>query len=136
MANLDEIRWKQFREYILPGWRAHDRSAAAELEAAFLLSEPPETAVAPHPGRHLLVTTRRDALVGRHDQLTLLDHYPKMTAAILDDAGHNPQVEAPRVTAALISEWLHALDENVAREEPDVARIGELISVQHRTRSL
>ena len=35
-----------------------------------------------------------------------------MTAAILDDAGHNPQVEAPRATTALVSEWLHMLGED------------------------
>lgn len=111
MAHLDETRWKQFREYILPGWHVHDRAAAAELEAAFLLPESPESAVAPHRGRHLVVTTRRDALVGWRDQLALLDHYPRMTAAILDDAGHNPQIEAPRATAALVTEWLDALDD-------------------------
>lgn len=83
MTHLDQKRWDLFSEHLLPGWRAHDREAAAELESGFLLPQAPEDQTSPHRGTHLLVTARQDALVGWHDQLALLQHYPHMSAAII-----------------------------------------------------
>ncbi|MGW2180680.1 alpha/beta fold hydrolase [Streptomyces sp. NPDC001732] len=62
-----------------------------------------------HHGRHLLLTTRQDALVGWRDQLALLNHYPRMTAVVLDGAGHNPQVECTPAVRELIGGWLDML---------------------------
>ncbi|MDH6676539.1 pimeloyl-ACP methyl ester carboxylesterase [Rhodococcus sp. LBL1] len=109
MAHLDQPRWEVFSEYLLPGWHAHDRSAAAELEAEFLLPQAPESQAPIHQGRHLLVAARQDALVGWQDQLRLLHFYPRMTAAVIDGAGHNPQLEAPEIVRDLIADWLDAV---------------------------
>lgn len=108
-TRLDRPGWEHFAEYLLPGWRVHDRHAAAELEADFLLPHWPEQEAAPHQGPHLLVTGRQDALVGWQDQLALLQHYPHMTAAVIDGAGHNPQIETPDIVHDLIGRWLDAL---------------------------
>ncbi|MER8046008.1 alpha/beta fold hydrolase [Streptomyces sp. NPDC094032] len=110
MARHTEESWALFQEHIVPGWRAHDRTAAAELDKDFLLPHWPEHLGAPHQGRHLLLTARQDALVGWHDQLALLDHYPRMTAVVLDGAGHNPQVECAPTVRGLIGDWLDTLE--------------------------
>ncbi|MFE4392612.1 MULTISPECIES: alpha/beta fold hydrolase [Streptomycetaceae] len=109
MARHTGPSWELFQRYVRPGWEAHDRAAAAELEADFLLPHWPEHRAARHRGRHLLVTTRQDALVGWRDQLALLDHYPRMAAAVLDGVGHNPQVEAADTVRTLVGRWLDAL---------------------------
>ncbi|WP_066948433.1 alpha/beta fold hydrolase [Microtetraspora fusca] len=109
MARLTRPNRDLFTRHILPGWQAHDREAATELETDFLLPEWPERHAPAHRGAHLLVTTRQDALVGWEDQLQLLGHYPRMTAAILDGAGHNPQVEIAERVRELIAHWLDAL---------------------------
>ncbi|MEV7236569.1 alpha/beta hydrolase [Streptomyces sp. NPDC051020] len=109
MARHTKESWALFEEHILPGWRAHDRHAAAELDADFLLPQWPESPGMVHHGRHLLLTTRQDALVGWRDQLALLDHYPRMTAVVLDGAGHNPQVECAPAVRELIAGWLDTL---------------------------
>jgi len=114
-TRLDRPGWDRFAEYLLPGWRAHDRNAAAELEADFLLPHWPEQEAAPHRGPHLLVTGRQDALVGWQDQLSLLQHYPHMTAAVIDRAGHNPQIETPEIVHDLIGRWLDALSHHVTK---------------------
>ncbi|MFK4789509.1 alpha/beta fold hydrolase [Microbacterium sp. ZW T5_56] len=110
MTRLDQPGWELFTTHILPGWEAHDRDAAAELEAEFLLPRLPEATAAPHDGQHLLITTRNDALVGWHDQLSLLEHYPHMSTAILTDVGHSPQVESSAVVCDLIGHWLDRLE--------------------------
>ncbi|MBO1419745.1 alpha/beta fold hydrolase [Streptomyces sp. FH025] len=108
-ARLDKRNWELFEQYVLPGWRVHDRAAAAELEADFMLPHWPERQAPEHRGRHLLVTTRQDALVGWHDQLALLDHYPRMAATVLDGAGHNPQVEHAEAVRGPFGAWLDEL---------------------------
>ncbi|SEM33523.1 alpha/beta fold hydrolase [Nonomuraea pusilla] len=109
MARLTRSDHELFTRHLLPGWRAHDRGAAAELEADFLLPEWPERHAPAHQGAHLLVTARQDALVGWEDQMELLGHYPHMSAAILDGAGHNPQVEVAGRVHDLVAHWLDAL---------------------------
>ncbi|MFD4532012.1 alpha/beta fold hydrolase [Kitasatospora sp. NPDC058397] len=109
MARHTTRNWKLFEQYVRPGWRAHDQAAAAELEADFLLPHWPEHRAPAHHGRHLLVTTRQDALVGWRDQLALLDHYPRMAATVLDGVGHNPQVECAETVQGLIGAWLDEL---------------------------
>ncbi|WP_181243448.1 alpha/beta fold hydrolase [Glaciihabitans tibetensis] len=108
-TRLNRPGWERFEEYLLPGWRAHDRIAAAELGADFLLPHWPEAEAAPHRGPHLLVTGRQDAIVGWQDQLALLQHYPHMSAAVIDGAGHNPQIETPEIVHDLVGRWLDAL---------------------------
>ncbi|MER7669710.1 alpha/beta fold hydrolase [Kitasatospora sp. NPDC096128] len=108
-ARLDRRSWELFEEYLLPGRRIHDVTAAAELEAEFLLPHWPERQAPEHGGHHLLVTARQDALVGWRDQLALLDHYPRMAAAVLDGAGHNPQVECAEAVRELFGRWLDEL---------------------------
>ncbi|MFF4795984.1 alpha/beta fold hydrolase [Streptomyces sp. NPDC001276] len=109
MARHTKRSWELFEQYVLPGWRAHDPAAAAELEADFLLPHWPEHQAPEHHGRHLLITTRQDALVGWRDQLALLDHYPRMAATVLDGAGHNPQVECAETVRGLFGAWLDEL---------------------------
>ncbi|MFF9645526.1 hypothetical protein [Kitasatospora aureofaciens] len=70
----------------------------------------PQRVQAPaHHGRHLLVTTRQDALVGRRDQPALLDHYPRMAPSVLDAAGHKPQVECAETVRGLVGHWLDGI---------------------------
>jgi len=55
------------------------------------------------------VTGRHDHVVGYRDAFGLLEHYPRATFAVLDDAGHNAILEQPRVVGALLTEWLRRL---------------------------
>lgn len=110
MANIDHTSYGHFKTHLMPGWRAHDRSAANELEANFLLTNQPEQNAPTHNGPHLLLTGRQDALVGWEDQLKLLEHYPRMSAVVIDGAGHNPQLEATETVNNHITRWLDLLN--------------------------
>jgi pimeloyl-ACP methyl ester carboxylesterase len=105
----DRAGWTAFRDHVLPGIRVHHRGDAEELARAFMLSVTPETRFATHSGAHLLVTGRQDHLVGWQDQLTLLEHYPHMTYAALDGAGHNVHLDQAEPVDALFADWLDAL---------------------------
>jgi pimeloyl-ACP methyl ester carboxylesterase len=59
----------------------------------------------------LILAGRQDRHVGYRDALTIIEHYPRATLAILDRAGHALGVEQERVFHVLINEWLDRVEE-------------------------
>jgi len=59
----------------------------------------------------LIVAGRQDAHVGYRDALSIIEHYPRATLAILDRAGHALGIEQERVFHVLINEWLDRVEE-------------------------
>ncbi len=57
----------------------------------------------------LVITGRQDAIVGHRDQHAILDHYPRATFVVTDGAGHQPAIESPQATLALILDWLRRI---------------------------
>ncbi|AUN40853.1 alpha/beta fold hydrolase [Tsukamurella tyrosinosolvens] len=106
-ARSGRDQWESFAQHIRPGLQTHDVAAVADL-AASQAGEPAHLPPA-HSGRHLVVTGREDTVVGWRDQMALLDVYPHVTYAVLDDCGHNPHLERPRAVAALLADWLGSL---------------------------
>ncbi len=105
----DEAGWSAFRDHVLPGIRAHHREDAAALLKAYMLTETPEARFGTHDGPHLLVTGRQDHIVGWQDQVELLEHYPHMTYAAVDGAGHNVHLDRSAVVHGLLGSWLDAV---------------------------
>ncbi len=78
-------------------------------------AETPEARFGTHAGAHLLVTGRQDHLVGWRDQWELLEHYPRMTYAAVDGAGHNVHLDRPFVVRSLLGDWLDTLAADASR---------------------
>ena len=96
---------RRFRDEILAGLDLADRTAIARIEQRWELSSEPETGD-PFVRPTLILTGRQDQSVGYVDQFALLPHYPRATFAVFDVAGHNLQIEQPRLFEALMHEWL------------------------------
>ena len=67
--------------------------------------------LAPHPGPPyarptLVVAGRLDSTVGYAAAAELVDHYPRASLAVVDDAGHALPHEQPDLLRALVDEWL------------------------------
>ncbi|MBO9553491.1 alpha/beta hydrolase [Cellulomonas sp.] len=101
--------WALFRDHVLPGMRAADASTLAAVRSAYALTDHPEADGRTFAGPTLVLTGRHDHVVGYRDAFGLLEHYPRATFAVLDDAGHNAILEQPRVVEALLTEWLRRL---------------------------
>lgn len=97
--------WELFRETVLPGVRVADAEAGARLWENYVLDMPETSLAQPCEAPTLIVTGRQDHIVGYTDQLALLEHYPRATYLLLDDAGHNPQLEQPTLVAAALRDW-------------------------------
>jgi pimeloyl-ACP methyl ester carboxylesterase len=52
------------------------------------------------------VAGRLDSTVGYAAATDLLDHYPHVTLAVVDDAGHALPHEQPELLRAFLAEWL------------------------------
>lgn len=96
---------RRFRDEVLPGLDAMDLEVLERIFRQWRLSVSPESAL-PYQRPTLIITGRQDQCVGYTDQYALLPHYPRATFAILDVAGHNAQIEQPRLFSELVTEWL------------------------------
>jgi pimeloyl-ACP methyl ester carboxylesterase len=96
---------RRFRDEILAGLDLADSAALARIEQRWELSREPETDD-PFVRPTLILAGRQDHSVGYVEQFALLPQYPRATFAVLDVAGHNLQIEQPRLFDALMHEWL------------------------------
>lgn len=98
--------WERFRDAALPGIRAADRRALAQLEADYMVDgQLPEQRFERFEGPTLIVAGRQDHVVGFEDQIALSANYPRSTIAVLDRAGHNVHLDQPTVVVALFHAW-------------------------------
>ncbi|MHC8520751.1 alpha/beta fold hydrolase [Rossellomorea sp. H39__3] len=57
----------------------------------------------------LFLLGKQDATVGYRDALELEDKYPRGTFVVVDQAGHNLQIEQPGIFNALVEDWLERM---------------------------
>lgn len=94
-----------FLDAVWPGLQSADQDALARIQARYTLDHRPEDS-APFTRPALFLTARQDAVVGYRDAWATLEHYPRATFAVLDEAGHNVHLDRPGPTAALLTDWL------------------------------
>ena len=58
----------------------------------------------------LFLLGRQDHVVGYRDTWKILENFPRATHAVLDQAGHAPDVEQLQLGQALMSEWLDRVE--------------------------
>jgi pimeloyl-ACP methyl ester carboxylesterase len=63
----------------------------------------------------LFLLGRQDHVVGYRDTWKILEHFPRATYAVLDQAGHAPDVEQLQLCQALMSEWLDRVEASASR---------------------
>ncbi len=118
VAGSGEIGDDVFRGYfvvqtpeMLERYEHHVRPAAALVDQAALerIGERWALAGADGPayaGPTLVVAGRLDSTVGYAAAVDLVDHYPRASLAVVDDAGHALPHEQPDLLRALVTEWL------------------------------
>lgn len=99
-------------EEIDPGTALADEEALARIESGYTGSW--EARPCPRfEGPSLMVTGRQDHITGYTDQWALVEHYSRMTYAVLDRAGHNVHLEQDVLFTALVHEWLDRVEESL-----------------------
>lgn len=105
---LDEYNWIRYKKEILSGCNIADDQFLAKVKKNYDFSFEADQSDFMKPSLFLL--GRQDATVGYKDPLKIMNKYPRGTVAVLDQAGHNLQIEQSRLFDALINEWLDRVE--------------------------
>ena len=98
--------WNHFRTFALPGIRAADAAAMANLAARYFVRAHPEERAGVFDGPTLVLAGRQGHVVGYEDQFDLVrTWYPAATYAVINDAGHNVHLDSPERSALLVRTW-------------------------------
>lgn len=103
--------WERFYEDILAPSREVDHAFLRQLRNngyGFTFDMNVDAPLFEHTT--LVICGRQDHIVGYKDTWQLIDKYPKGTFALLDRAGHNLQIEQPRIFEALVNDWMDRLE--------------------------
>ncbi|EEP7573236.1 alpha/beta hydrolase [Listeria monocytogenes] len=102
---LTARNWNRFLAEVMAGMINADGEFLDRLSANYAFSfDPDEKAQFDVPG--LFLFGRQDDHVGYVDGITLLEKYPYASIAILDFAGHNLQIEQPKIFTTMVRDFL------------------------------
>jgi pimeloyl-ACP methyl ester carboxylesterase len=102
--------WARTRDQVIAGVRAADEEFLTRLSQGYSLSFDVDAAAFDKPT--LMLLGRQDAMVGYRDAWEILENYPRGTLAVLDQAGHNLQIEQETLFNALANEWLDRIEKS------------------------
>ncbi len=94
---------ERYERYVAPGARLTDWAALERIGSRWELPIGDRPA---YLGPTLVVAGRLDSTVGYAAAVDLLDHYPRASLAVIDDAGHALPHERPELLRALVVDWL------------------------------
>jgi pimeloyl-ACP methyl ester carboxylesterase len=107
--------WLRYNGEILPGLAAGSKEFKRVLHgSAYPISFDVDPLEVPFDRPALFLLGRQDDVVGWRDALAIAHSYTRATIAVLDRAGHNLQIEQPRMFEALAGEWLDRVEEAAA----------------------
>jgi pimeloyl-ACP methyl ester carboxylesterase len=94
---------ERYERYVAPAAALVDQAALERIGERWALT--PHHAPA-YAGPAAVVAGRLDSTVGFAAAIDLIDHYPRASLAVVDDAGHALPHEQPELLRALLAEWL------------------------------
>lgn len=106
---LDEYNWLRYNNEILAGCKIADEQFLEKIKNNYELTIKVHQTIFSRPSLFLL--GRHDSSVGYRDALNIMEYYPRGTFSILDNAGHNLQIEQSTLFNSLINEWLDRTEE-------------------------
>jgi len=104
---LTEYTWKRYQQEIVVGIQVADKSQLEKIQQNYAFSFPIDQQQFDKPC--LFVLGRQDSVVGYKDALKLVDVYSRANFSVIDTAGHNLQIEQPKILNELAKDWLYKL---------------------------
>lgn len=99
--------WIRFKEEILPGLKIADHTFINNnwgKQAPYTFDV--DNLEYPFEKPVLVIMGKQDSIVGYSDSWDFLKNYPRASFVILDNAGHNLQIEQPELFNCLAKEWI------------------------------
>jgi pimeloyl-ACP methyl ester carboxylesterase len=109
----DHSTWERFRDEVLSGASLANGLFLEKIRQHADYSFDVDRLPQPFAKPVVMLLGRQDSSVGYQDAWRILENYPRATFAVLDRAGHNLQIEQPRLFNALVGEWLDRVWESM-----------------------
>jgi pimeloyl-ACP methyl ester carboxylesterase len=93
---------ERYERYVAPAAALVDVAALERIGEWWALAPDHSPAYA---GPTVVVAGRLDSTVGYAAAIDLVDHYPRASLTVVDDAGHALPHEQPELLRALLAEW-------------------------------
>lgn len=104
--------WERYREEVLSGVKRADAKFLEQLQATgYEFSFDVDSSKNKFDKPTLILMGRQDSIVGYKDAWSILDNYPRATFAVLDQSGHNLQIEQEDVFNCFVKEWITRTEE-------------------------
>ena len=103
--------WGRIRDEVIAGLAVADRTFLSRFEVnGYSLSTDVDATPVVYEQPTAILLGHQDAIVGFRDAWTLIEQYPRSTFAVLDQAGHNLQIEQEGLFNSLVTEWLDRIE--------------------------
>lgn len=107
--------WERYKDEISPGIKIADNAFLGRIfPSRYSFSFEVDSLVKLFDKPTLFLLGRQDTTVGYRDAWKIIENYPKATFAILDQAGHNLQIEEEKLFNSLVNEWLDRVENYVS----------------------
>lgn len=105
--------WERFRDEVLPGLKIADQNFLNSIfPTNYEFSFEVDQLIDLYNKPTLFLLGRQDISVGYRDAWNIIENYPSATFAILDQAGHNLQIEKANLFNPLVNDWLSRVEYN------------------------
>ena len=102
--------WRRYREEILPGLQSANADFTARYQReGYALSFECDFPGMTYDKPVCVITGRQDSVVGFIDTWEISKRFSRATFAVLDEAGHNLQLERTALFDALVRDWMARL---------------------------
>jgi len=107
--------WERFREEVLSALKVaeHDFTDAMFIKG-YSLSFNVDDLSRKFNKPTLFLLGRQDSSVGYRDAWKIIENYPRATFVILDEAGHNLQIEKEYLFNDLVNDWLKRVEYHIS----------------------
>ncbi|MGM5630991.1 alpha/beta hydrolase [Apibacter raozihei] len=115
--NFTEVRneqtWKKYQEDIIPGMKIADLEFINQLQATgYEYTYHNELKNLKFRKPSTILTGSQDACVGFEDAFKLTPNFEHLTFSVLDNTGHNLQIEHPELLKVYFKDWISRVEKN------------------------
>lgn len=104
--------WNRFKNEVLPCFELADMDYLRKFKKnGYGFSFEIEDIEKKYDMPTVIATGRCDSVVGYKDAWRILNSYPKATFAVVDNAGHDLQIEQPKLFYELIDSWISSIEQ-------------------------
>jgi pimeloyl-ACP methyl ester carboxylesterase len=103
----DEETLKEFEESIYPGINSGNEQFLTKYqESGYGFQENIDDLKKTFQEPSLFIMGKQDHIVGYKDSFKIIENYPHASICVIDESGHNVQIEKKKVMKVLTLEWL------------------------------